>query len=173
LGGVNYEEVNYEGYGPAGVAILISSLTDNRNRTAPEIRKIFESRGLSLGGAGAVSWMFKMQGVITVSAKAATEEKLMEVALEAGAEDIQQDGDAFEISCPPASFETVKKALKDAGIETQSSELTMVPQNYIQLGADDARKMLNLMEALEDHDDVQNVYANFDISDEVMEEVSK
>jgi YebC/PmpR family DNA-binding regulatory protein len=173
LGGVNYEEVNYEGYGPGGVAILISCLTDNRNRTAPEIRKIFEARDLAPGGAGSVSWMFKMQGLIVVSAAKATEEKLMEVALEAGAEDIQQDGDAFEIYCPPASFEPVKKALKDAGIETQSADLTMIPQNYVTLDSHDAKKMLGLIESLEDHDDVQNVYANFDISDEIMAEIEK
>ncbi len=173
LSGVNYEEANYEGYGPGGVAILINCLTDNRNRTAPEIRKIFESRDLALGGAGSVAWMFKKQGVIIVSASAATEEKLMDITLEAGAEDISQDGDTFEITCPPVSFEPVKKALKDAGIEIQSAELAMIPQNYIRLEGDDARKMLGLMEALEDHDDVQNVYANFDIPDDVMEEVSK
>jgi len=173
LSGVNYEEANYEGYGPGGVAILINCLTDNRNRTAPEIRKIFESRDLALGGAGSVAWMFKKQGVIIVSASAATEEKLMDITLEAGAEDISQDGDTFEITCPPVSFEPVKKALKDAGIEIQSAELALIPHTYIRLEGDDARKMLGLMEALEDHDDVQNVYANFDIPDDVMEEVSK
>ncbi len=173
LGGVNYEEMNYEGYGPGGVAVLISCLTDNRNRTAPEIRKIFEQRGLALGGAGSVSWMFKMQGLITVSATKVAEDQLMEVALEAGAEDIQQDGDTFEITCPPPTFEAVKRALKEAKIETQSADLTMVPQSYISLEGENARKMLALMEALEDHDDVQNVYANFDISDDIIEEVSK
>jgi YebC/PmpR family DNA-binding regulatory protein len=173
LGGVNYEEVNYEGYGPGGVAILVACLTDNRNRTAPEIRKIFEQRNLALGGAGSVAWMFKQKGLMLVSAAVTTEEKLMEVALEAGAEDIALDGDAFEITCLPASFEAVKKALKDAKIETQSTELAMIPQNYVHLEGEDAKKLLALIEALEDHDDVQNVYANFDISDDVIEEASK
>jgi len=173
LGGINYEEVNYEGYGPKGVAILIACLTDNRNRTAPEIRKIFEQRNLNLGGAGSVAWMFKKKGLITVAAADASEEKLMEVALEAGAEDIQQDGDAFEVTCQPSEFEAVKKALQTAGIKTQSAELTMVPQNYVRIEGDDAKKMLGLMEAIEDHDDVQNVYANFDIPDDILAELEK
>ncbi|MFA5864557.1 MAG: YebC/PmpR family DNA-binding transcriptional regulator [Phycisphaerae bacterium] len=173
LGGVNYEEINYEAYGPGGVAILIPCLTDNRNRTAPELRKIFEQRGYALGGAGSVAWMFKQQGLLIVSTATTTEEKLMDIALEAGAEDIKQMDDVFEIYCPTANYEAVKKALKDEKIETQSAELTMIPQNYIHLEGDDARKMLGLMEALEDHEDVQNVYANFDIPDEVIEAASK
>jgi YebC/PmpR family DNA-binding regulatory protein len=170
LGGVNYEEVGYEGYGPGGVAVLISALTDNRNRTAPEIRKIFEGKNCSLGGAGCVAWMFDKKGLIIVAASDSTEEQLMDVALEAGADDIQLSGDAFEIYTSPATFESVKKAIADAKIKTQSTELTMIPQSYIRLEGDDARKMLSLMEILEDHEDVQNVYANFDISDDILSE---
>jgi YebC/PmpR family DNA-binding regulatory protein len=170
LGSINYEDIRYEGYGPGGVAVMIQCLTDNRNRTAPEIKKIFETRGLSLGSPGCVGWLFSQKGLIIIAAGDATEEKLMEVALDAGAEDIQQVDDGFEVSCPPTSFETVKKALKDAGIKIASSDLTMVPQNTVKLEGDDARKMLALMEAIEDHDDVQNVYANFDIADEEMGE---
>jgi len=171
LGSVNYEDVTYEGYGPGGVAVMIQCLTDNRNRTAPEIKKIFETRGLSLGGPGCVGWLFSQKGVITIAPGDATEEQLMDLALEAGAEDIQQDEDGFEVSCPPNSFETVKKALKDAGIKIASSDLTMIPQNTVKLEGEDAKKMLALMDAIEDHDDVQNVYANFDISEaEINEE---
>jgi YebC/PmpR family DNA-binding regulatory protein len=169
LGTINYENLTYEGYGPGGVAILINCLTDNRNRTAPEIRKLFEARGCALGAPGCVSWMFESKGIITVAASAASEEKLMDVTLEAGADDITQDGDMFEISCSPTNFEPVKKALKDAGIAITSSDLTMVPQNTVKLEGDDVHKMLAMMEAFEDHDDVQNVYANFDISDDAME----
>jgi YebC/PmpR family DNA-binding regulatory protein len=172
LGGVNYEEVNYEGYGPGGVAVLINCLTDNRNRTAPEIRKIFEQRNLALGGAGSVAWMFKKQGIIIVPASAG-EEKVMEVALEAGADDIQSTNGAFEVTCGPAGFEGVKKALKDAGIEITSTELTMIPSSYVRIEGEEAKRMLGLMEALEDHEDVQNVYANFDIPDEIVDEVAK
>lgn len=169
LGTINYENLTYEGYGPGGVAILVNCLTDNRNRTAPEIRKLFEARGCALGAPGCVSWMFDPKGIITVSAAGVSEEKLMDIALEAGADDITQDEDTFEISCSPTYFEPVKKALKEAGIAIQSSDLTMVPQNTVKLEGEDAKKMLAMMESFEDHDDVQNVYANFDISDEVME----
>ena len=168
LGGVNYEEINYEGYGPGGVAVLIATLTDNKNRTAPEIRKIFEQRGYALGGAGSVAWMFKKQGLIFVSTSSVTEEKLMDVVLSAGAEDISQVEDTFEIFCSPYAFEPVKKALKEANIESISSDLTMIPSSYVHLIGEDAKKMLSLMEALEDHDDVQNVYANFDIPDSLI-----
>jgi YebC/PmpR family DNA-binding regulatory protein len=170
LGSVNYEDIAYEGYGPGGVAVLIQCLTDNRNRTAPEMKKIFETRGCSLGCPGCVAWMFDQRGIINIAADAATEEQIMDVALEAGAEDISQDEDGFEVSCPVASFEAVKTALKNAKIEVLTADLSMIPQNTIKLEGDDVRKMLALMEAIEDHDDVQNVYANFDISDQEMDD---
>jgi len=170
LDGASFEEITYEGYGPNGVAIMVVALTDNRNRTAPEIRKIFEHRGGSLGGPGSVSWMFEKRGVITVSAADATEEQLMEATLEAGAEDIREQDTVFEIHCPPTEFENVKKALADAGIAVQSADLTMLPQTTVALEGEAAKKMLDMMELFEDHDDVQNVYANFDIPEELIAE---
>ena len=171
LGGVNYEEVVYEGYGPAGVAIMCLALTDNRNRTAGEIRKAFDSRGGSLGASGCVSWMFKKMGVFTVDAAAVEEEKLMEVALEAGAEDVQKNDSVFEITSRPEDFETIKKALEEKQIPVQSSEIAQVPATYITLNQEIAKRVLELMEMLEDHEDVQNVYANFDIPQEIMEKL--
>ena len=170
LDGASFEEITYEGYGPNGVAIMVVALTDNRNRTAPEIRKIFEHRGGSLGGPGSVSWMFEKRGVITVSAADATEEQLMEATLEAGAEDIREQDTVFEIHFPPTEFENVKKALADAGIAVQSADLTMLPQTTVALEGEAAKKMLDMMELFEDHDDVQNVYANFDIPEELIAE---
>ncbi|NLE30579.1 MAG: YebC/PmpR family DNA-binding transcriptional regulator [Phycisphaerae bacterium] len=169
LGTINYENVTYEGYGPGSVAILINCLTDNRNRTAPEIRKLFETRGCALGSPGCVAWMFESKGIINIDTSATTEDKLMDVALDAGADDITQDDDTFEVTCDPANFENVKKAIKDAKIEIQSADLTMIPQNTVKLEGDDAKKLLDMIDAIEDHDDVQNVYANFEITDEVLE----
>ncbi|HSE33888.1 MAG TPA: YebC/PmpR family DNA-binding transcriptional regulator [Pyrinomonadaceae bacterium] len=163
--GVHYEEITYEGYGPGGVALLIQSMTDNRNRTVAEIRHIFSKNGGNLGESGSVGWMFDKKGYIVVSKSAKQEEELFDIVIEAGADDLRDDEDNFEIITSPENFESVSTALKTAGIETQVAEIEMVPQNYIKLEGGDARQMLKLMEALEDHDDVQKVSANFDISE--------
>jgi len=163
--GVHYEEITYEGYGPRGVALLIESMTDNRNRTVAEIRHIFSKNGGNLGESGSVGWMFDKKGYLVVSKSAKPEEELFDIVIEAGADDLRDDEDNFEIITSPENFESVSAALKSAGIETQVAEIEMVPQNYIKLEGSDARQMLKLMEALEDHDDVQKVSANFDISE--------
>ena len=163
--GVHYEEITYEGYGPGGVALLIQSMTDNRNRTVAEIRHIFSKNGGNLGESGSVGWMFEKKGYIVVNKSAKPEEELFDIVIEAGADDLRDDEDNFEIITSPDNFESVSTALKGAGIETQVAEIEMVPQNYIKLEGGDARQMLKLMEALEDHDDVQKVSANFDISE--------
>lgn len=163
--GVNYEEITYEGYGPGGVALMIQSMTDNRNRTVAEIRHIFSKNGGNLGESGSVGWMFEKKGYIVVEKAAKSEEELFELAIEAGADDLRDDEDNFEIITSPDAFDAVLTAIKAAGIEPQVAEIEMVPQNYIRLEGSDARQMLKLMEALEDHDDVQKVSANFDISE--------
>jgi YebC/PmpR family DNA-binding regulatory protein len=163
--GVHYEEITYEGYGPGGVALLIQSMTDNRNRTVAEIRHIFSKNGGNLGESGSVGWMFDKKGYIVVDKAAKSEEELFELAIDAGADDLRDDEDTFEILTSPDAFEGVLAAVKGAGIEPQAAEVEMVPQNYIRLEGADARQMLKLMEALEDHDDVQKVSANFDISE--------
>ena len=173
LGGEAYEPVTYEGYGPGGVAFLIDCLTDNRNRTAPEMRKIFERSGGQLGATNCVAWMFEHKGSLVVSADRIDEDALVEIAVEAGADDVQADGDVYEVVCSPAAFSAVKQALADQNVETESAELAMLPRNTVQVDAEGARKVLALMEAFEDHDDVQNVYANFDIPDEVMAEAEQ
>jgi YebC/PmpR family DNA-binding regulatory protein len=163
--GVNYEELTYEGYGPGGVALMVQSMTDNRNRTVAEIRHIFSKNGGNLGENGSVGWMFEKKGYIVVEKSAKSEEELFELAIDAGADDLRDDEDNFEIITSPDAFEAVLTALKGAGIEPQVAEVEMMPQNYIKLEGADARQMLKLMEALEDHDDVQKVSANFDISE--------
>jgi YebC/PmpR family DNA-binding regulatory protein len=169
LGGVHYEEVLYEGYAPGGIAVMVEGLTDNRNRTGPEIKKIFEKRGGSLGASGCVSWMFSKKGLITVDAKAIGEDDLLEIALSAGAEDLQNTGQLYEITCQPSAFESLKKALEAQKIPLSSAEIAMVPQSNVKVADEEtARKILNLMEDFEDHDDVQNVYANFDIPDTIL-----
>jgi YebC/PmpR family DNA-binding regulatory protein len=163
--GVNYEEITYEGYGPAGVALLIQSMTDNRNRTVAEIRHIFSKNGGNLGESGSVGWMFEKKGYIVVDKSAKSEEELFELAIEAGADDLRDDEENFEIITSPEAFDAVLTAVKGAGVEPQVAEVEMVPQNYVRLEGADARQMLKLMESLEDHDDVQKVSANFDISE--------
>ena len=163
--GVNYEEITYEGYGPGGVALLIQSLTDNRNRTVAEIRHAFSKNGGNLGEAGSVGWMFEKKGYIVVDKAAKPEDELFELAIEAGADDLRDDEENFEIITAPDNFENVLAAIKAAGIEPQMAEVEMVPQTYVKLEGQDARQMLKLIEALEDHDDVQKVSANFDISE--------
>lgn len=172
LEGATYEDVLYEGYAPGGVAIMVDGLTDNRNRTAPEIKKIFEKRGGSLGASGCVNWMFSKKGLITVSADAIGEDDLMEIALSAGADDMESFGKLYEITCVPEAYDELKSALDEKEIPTESAEISMVPQNTIPINdAETARKILALMEEFEDHDDIQNIYANFDIPDEIIEKL--
>lgn len=166
-----YDEVLYEGYGPNGVAILCEILTENRNRTAGEIRKLFEVNGGNLGSTGCVAWMFERQGIIQIPSKSVSEDRLFEIALEAGASDVRQVGDSFEVICTPDVFQEVTAAIDNAKIPTDSAEVLRVASNTIDLDADAARHVLKLMEALEDHDDVQSVTANFNISESVMAEL--
>ncbi len=171
LEGVNYEEILYEGYGPGGAAVLVESLTDNKNRTVADIRFIFSKSGGSLGENGCVAWMFKAKGFIVVDKKEVDEDTLMEVALDAGAEDIAEDNGNFEVTTSPAGFEQVKSALDKKGIKYVMAEISMIPDSNVKLEGKDAEQMLRLMDALEDNDDVQKVYSNFDIPDEVMESI--
>jgi len=171
-GGVNYEEITYEGYGPGGVAVLIEAMTDNRNRTIAEIRRIFSRCNGNLGESGCVSWMFEKKGLIVVDKDKVDEDTLMEVALEAGAEDIKEGEREYEVITSPKDLEGVKKALADHGIEYQMAEITMYPQTVVKLEGKEAEQMLRLMEMLEDNDDVQRVYANFDIPEKAMEQLS-
>ncbi len=171
--GTRWEEAIYEGYGPGGVAVLIESVTDNKRRTVGELRHIFSKCGGNLAEPGAVSWIFEQKGLIVVSTEGNDEEHIFSVALEAGAEDVREYEKEFEIITSPQEFEDVKKALEDAGIKIESAKITMVPKTTVKLQEEKAvQQMLRLLEALEDHDDVQRVYANFDIPDELMERVS-
>ena len=171
--GASFESIQYEGYGPAGVAVIVEVLTDNRNRTGPEIKRIFEKHGASLGTPGCVSWMFGKKGMITVPTASISEDDLMDLVLGAGAEDMQNTGETYEITCDPVAFEPIKKALEAKGVPLQSAEISMVPQTMVPIASPEmARKIINLMEAIEDHDDVQNAYANFDIPEEVLAKVS-
>jgi YebC/PmpR family DNA-binding regulatory protein len=163
--GVTYEEITYEGYGPGGVAIMIESMTDNRNRTVAEIRHIFGKNGGNMGASGSVSYLFDKKGYIVVDKSVKSEDDLFEIVTDAGAEDLRDDQDNFEIITAPENFDAVLTAVKNAGIEPQLAEVEMVPQNYVKLAGNEARQMLKLMEALEDHDDVQKVSANFDIDE--------
>ena len=169
LEGVNYEEITYEGYGVGGVAVLVETMTDNRNRTVAELRHLFSKNGGNLGEAGSVAWLFDKKGYIVVDKEAKPEDELFELVLEAGAEDMQDSGDVFEIFTAPENFEAVTEALKAAKIETQAAEISMIPQNHIHLEGDDAKKMLKLYDAIDDNDDVQNLYANYDIDESDME----
>jgi len=171
--GVNFEEVLYEGYGPGGVAIMVEALTDNRNRTTPEIKRLFERHSGSLGTGGCVSWMFSKKGLITVNTAETSEDELLEIALTAGADDMQNTGEVFEITCEPDAYEKLKEALKEKEIPTEVAEISMVPKNTVPVNDEAmARKIISLMDAFEDHDDVQNTYANFDIPDEITARIS-
>src|SRR5215831_4565577 len=163
--GVNYEEITYEGYGPGGVALLIQAVTDNRNRTVAELRHIFSKNGGNMGESGSVGWMFEKKGYLVVPKAAKAEDELFDLAIDAGADDLRDDEDNFEIITSPENFEAVLNALKTAGVEPQVAEVEMVPQNYIKLEGSQASQMVKLMDALEDHDDVQKVSANFDMSE--------
>jgi YebC/PmpR family DNA-binding regulatory protein len=170
LPGVSYEDVNYEGYGPGGVAIFMHVLTDNRNRTVAEIRHVLSKNGGNLGETGCVGWMFERKGYFVVEKAAADEEKLLDLALSAGADDMREDGSNFEIFTTPESFDAVRSALESAKISTTAAEISMMPQNYVKLEGKNAQTMLKLMESLEDHEDIQNVWANFDIDESELDE---
>jgi len=172
LPGATYEEFALEGYGPGGVALLLDINTDNRNRTVSEIRHVFGKNGGNMAEAGAVSWMFHKKGDIVVPKSSAKEDDLMGIVLDAGAEDLRDDGDNWEVLTDPGSYESVLGALKKAGIVPVSSSVAMIPQNYIKLEGQAATTMIRLMEALEEHDDVQNVHSNFDIDQKLLEEVA-
>ena len=169
LEGVSYEEANYEGYGPGGVAVLVDCLTDNKNRTVADVKHLFERYGGSLGEPGCVSYMFEKKGLIVIEKDKVDEEELLDLVLEAGAEDVKEEETEFNVITDASDFESVKKAVDDAGIPNTFAEVTMIPQNTVEVEGKKAQQIFNLIEALEDVDDVSNVYANFDMSDEVME----
>ncbi len=168
LEGVNYEEILYEGYGPGGVAVLCDILTDNRNRTAGEVRKIFEIAGGKLGATGCVAWMFDRKGLFQIPADQTDELALMELALEAGADDVRRSGNSFEVICDPDAFNAVTDALEAAGLKTELRQLTRIPKDTVDLDAAIAKAVLKLMDSLDDHDDVQNVAANFNIPEDAL-----
>jgi YebC/PmpR family DNA-binding regulatory protein len=173
LPGITYETVVHEGYGPAGVAIMVEALTDNKNRTTAEIRNIFSKKGGNLAGAGSVSWMFSKKGYILVDKSQSSEDELMGLILEAGAEDMKSSDDNYEVTTAVQDLEAVKRALNEKGIKPQLAELTMVPSSAVKVTKPDAAKqILGLVEVLEDHEDVQHVYSNFDIPDEILEKIS-
>ena len=171
LDGGNVEEIIYEGYGAHGVAIMCDIMTDNRNRTAPELKKMFEIHGGNMGATNCVAWLFERKGLFLIPVESADEEMVMETSLEAGADDIQVQGDQYEITCEPELYSDVADALTAAEITVSSKQVTRIPNNTVELDAEQARKVLKLMEALDDHDDVQNVSANFDLSEDVLAEL--
>ena len=166
LEGVTYDEISYEGYGPGGVAIFLEVLTDNKNRAVSEMRHIFSKNGGNIGESGCVAWMFNRKGYLVVEKSKSSEDDLLDIILEAGAEDLREDGSNYEIFTPPDKYEAVVEALEKSEIEIAASNLGQIPQNYVKLEGKQAQQLLRLMEELEDHDDVQNVWANFDIDDE-------
>ena len=172
MGGAQYEQVMYEGYGPGGAAVLVDVLTDNRNRVVAEIRHAFSKNKGNLGENGCVSWIFDNKGYIAVPRSAADEDRMMELALDAGAEDVKDSGDQWEITTGPADFYAVRDAMEKAGLPVESSSLGMIPKNTVKLEGKEAEQMLRLVEMLEDNDDVQNVYANFDIDEAEMERLA-
>jgi YebC/PmpR family DNA-binding regulatory protein len=167
--GVSYDEVTYEGYGPGGVALMIETLTDNKNRTVGEIRHLLSKHAGNLAAENSVAWLFSRKGQIVVEKGKVDEDKLLSVALDAGADDMSDDGSAFEIVCAPEQFEAVRDAVKGIGVSPAAAAIAMVPQNYIKLVGKEAQQMLKLMEAIEDHDDVQHVWANFDVEEKEIE----
>ena len=172
LAGTSYEEYNYEAYGPGGVALMMNCLTDNKNRTIADIKHIFERHGGNLGEPGCVSWIFEKRGLVVFEKNSVEEEKLLDLALEAGAEDIKESETQFEVLTDPADFESIKKAFDDEGLSYSLAEISMIPQNTVKVEGRDAERVLSLLEALEENDDISHVYANFDIPDEVMEALS-
>ena len=167
--GVTYDEVTYEGYGPGGVALMIETLTDNKNRTVGEIRHLLSKHAGNLAAENSVAWMFTRKGQVVVEKGGIDEEKLLSAALDAGADDMNDDESGWEIVCAPESFEAVRDAVKGLGVEPASAAVAMVPQNYVKLVGKEAQQMLKLMEAIEDHDDVQHVWANFDVEEKEIE----
>ena len=172
LEGVDYEEITYEGYGPGGIALMIEVLTDNRNRAVAEVRHALTKHGGSIGERGCVSWMFEKRGLIAVDQENTDEDELFMVAADAGADDITPLGNTIEIITPFDAFDSVRTAVEEAGIQVEVAEISMIPQNMVELEVKEAEKVIRLMEALEDSDDVQKVYANFDIPDEILEAVA-
>lgn len=172
LSGEKFEELVYEGYGAAGVAVLCDILTENRNRTAGEVRKIFEVHGGNLGSTGCVAWMFERKGLFLIPTENVEEDELFEIALEAGADDVSANGDVYEVTCSVDVFQQVSDVFEEKQIPTNLGEIARIPDTTVDLGVEDGKKVLKLMEALEDHDDVQSVTANFNIPDEIMEEVT-
>ncbi|MGP0565698.1 YebC/PmpR family DNA-binding transcriptional regulator [Nitrospina sp. 32_T5] len=168
LEGTSYEEITYEGYGPGGVAILIEVMTDNKNRTVGEIRAMLGKNGGNMGENGCVNWIFEKKGLILVKSDAMDEDTMMELALEAGADDMQNTGEQYEITTSMENFETVHQALKDKNVPTEFAEITAIPQNTVPVDEQNGRAVLKLMDLLDDHDDVQKAYSNFDIPEEVM-----
>jgi YebC/PmpR family DNA-binding regulatory protein len=173
LPGVTYEQISYEGYGPGGVAIVVDALTDNKNRTTSEIRNIFSNKGGNLAGSGSVNWLFRRKGFIVVNKSKAEEDKLMSIAIEGGAEDLKAEEDSYEILTDIKDYEKVRAALTENGVEWEAAEITMIPSSYVRLQGKQAQQVLALVESLEDHDDVQNVYANFDIPDAILQQHTK
>jgi YebC/PmpR family DNA-binding regulatory protein len=171
-GGAQFESILYEGYGPAGVAVLVQVLTDNRNRTVAEVRHAFSKNKGNLGETGCVSWMFESKGYIAVPKRSATEEEIMELALEAGADDVRDGGDQWEVTTDPSQYGGVRDSIAKKGLTVESSDLTMIPKNTVKIGGKEAEQMLRLMDMLEESDDVQNVYANFDIEEAEMERLA-
>jgi YebC/PmpR family DNA-binding regulatory protein len=169
LPGISYEEITYEAYGPGGSALIIETLTDNKNRTVGEVRHTLEKHGGNLGSSNSVAWMFAKKGHIVVEKAKADEEKLLNTALEAGADDMQDDGDVWEVLSDPGAFEAVRDAVKALGIEPASAQVAMLPQNYVKLAGKEANQMIKLMEALDDHEDVKQVWSNFDIEEKEIE----
>ncbi|RKY40585.1 MAG: YebC/PmpR family DNA-binding transcriptional regulator [Candidatus Omnitrophota bacterium] len=172
LPGVTYESCVFEGYGPGGVAIMVEALTDNKNRTSSEIRNIFSKKGGNLAGSGSVAWVFNKKGYVLVDKSKISEDELFAIVVDAGAQDLKTEGKSYEIFCQPQDFEKVKNTLREKGIEWQIAELTMVPTSTVKVSGSQAKQVLALVEALEDHDDVQKVYANFDIPEEILEQLA-
>ncbi len=168
LEGITYEDITLEGYGPGGVAIYVEGVSDNKNRTTAEIRTIFTKKGGNMAGAGSVAWMFEKKGYIVVSKKTIDEDKLMGIALDAGAEDMVVEDENYAIKTNPQDYFKVKKAIDDAGIKAEDAEITLLPKSTIKLAGEDARKVLDLVDSIEEHEDIQHVYANFDIPDELI-----
>jgi len=173
LPGVTYEQVTYEGYGSGGVAFFVDGLTDNKNRLTAEVRNMFSKCGGNLAGSGSVNWLFEKKGFFVINKTDITEDKLMSVVLDAGAEDMSSEDDTFEVKSRPQDYEKVRQALEDNKIKVESSELTMIPKNTVKIAGDQAKQVLRLVEQLEDNDDVQNVYANFDIPDDILKDSIK
>lgn len=170
--GAIFEDVSYEGYGPGGVAIMVVALTDNRNRTVADVRNLFQKHGGNLGESGCVGWMFARRGVLALERGGIDEDRIMEVALEAGAEDVQGEGDAFEVTTSPEAFEPVREALEKLGVRGASGEVALVPQNTVPVHGSEAQQLLRLLEALEDHDDIQSVSANADLDEDEVAKLS-